>query len=43
MQAVRADVMLYVTELREEKALIDGNISSLLLEVSQFFAKENAS
>jgi hypothetical protein len=37
MQAVRADVMKYVLELREETSLIKGSISSLLQEVTQFF------
>jgi hypothetical protein len=39
MQALRADVMKYVAELRNEKSLIQGGISSLLQEVTQFFEK----
>jgi hypothetical protein len=39
MQAVRGDVMRYVSELREETSLIKGGISSLLQEVTQFFEK----
>ncbi len=37
MRALRSDVMKYVSELREETALIKGDISSLLQEVTQFF------
>jgi hypothetical protein len=37
MQAVRSDIMKYVTDLKEEQSLIHGSISSLLREVTQFF------
>jgi hypothetical protein len=37
MKAVRYDVMKYVSELKKETALIKGDISSLLQEVTHFF------